>query len=51
MATPAFKFSFDAIYYRVSDMDEAIKFYRDVLGFKLTSRDYVARFNFRWRAI
>jgi len=46
MAAPAFKFSFDAIYYHVSDMDRAIEFYRDVLGFKLTSRDYVARFNF-----
>jgi predicted enzyme related to lactoylglutathione lyase len=25
-------------------MEKAIAFYRDVLGFKLTSRDYVARF-------
>jgi len=46
MATPAFKFKFDAIYYHVSDMDRAIEFYRDILGFKLTSRDYVARFDF-----
>ncbi len=45
MAAPAFNFKFDAIYYHVFDMDKAIAFYRDVLGFRLTSRDYVARFN------
>jgi len=38
------KFSFDAVYYHVSDMEKSIAFYRDVMGFKLTSRDYVARF-------
>jgi predicted enzyme related to lactoylglutathione lyase len=45
MPDTAFHFSFDAIYYRVKDMDKAIAFYRDVLGFPLKSRDYVARFD------
>lgn len=40
----SFKFSFDAVYYHVKDMEKAIAFYRDVLGFPLKSRDYVARF-------
>jgi predicted enzyme related to lactoylglutathione lyase len=40
----AFKFSFDAVYYHVRNMEKAIAFYRDVLGFTLKSRDYVARF-------
>jgi len=39
------KLSFDAVYYHVTDMEKSIAFYRDVLGFRLTSRDYVARFN------
>lgn len=38
------KLKFDAVYYHVNDMDRAIAFYRDVLGFRLVSRDYVARF-------
>ena len=38
------KFNFDAIFYYVSDLERAIKFYTDVLGFELQSRDYVARF-------
>jgi predicted enzyme related to lactoylglutathione lyase len=42
---PAFKFSFDAIYYHVTNMDNAVAFYRDILGLKLKSRDYVARFD------
>lgn len=46
MPDPAFKFSFDAVYYHVRNMDKAIAFYRDVLGFPLKSRDYVARFEF-----
>ncbi len=45
MATSELKFRFDAVYYHVSDMDKSIAFYRDVLGFKLASRDYVARFD------
>jgi predicted enzyme related to lactoylglutathione lyase len=44
MSDSAFKFSFDAIYYHVKNMDKAIAFYRDVLGFPIKSRDYVARF-------
>ena len=39
------KFTFDAVYYHVADLERAISFYRDVLGFELVSRDYVARFN------
>ncbi len=39
------QFRFDAIVYYVSDLDRAVRFYTDVLGFKLTSRDVVARFD------
>lgn len=45
MPESAFKFSFDAVYYHVKDIDRAIAFYRHVLGFPLKSRDYVARFD------
>lgn len=45
MSTQEFKLGFDAVYYHVTDMEKSIAFYRDVLGFRLTSRDYVARFN------
>ena len=45
MPNSPFKFSFDAVYYHVKDMEKAIAFYRDVLGFRLKSRDYVARFD------
>lgn len=38
-------FTFDAVYYHVTDMKRSIAFYRDVLGFRLTSHDYVARFD------
>jgi catechol 2,3-dioxygenase-like lactoylglutathione lyase family enzyme len=34
---------FDCIYYYVRDLDRSIAFYSDVLGFKLSSRDAVAR--------
>ncbi len=44
MPSTGLKFTFDAVYYHVTDMDRAIAFYRDTLGFTLTSRDYVARF-------
>jgi len=44
MATTALKLGFDAVYYHVNDMEKSIAFYRDVLGFTLTSRGYVARF-------
>jgi len=44
MPESPFKFSFDAVYYQVKDMERAIEFYRHVLGFPLQSRDYVARF-------
>ncbi len=38
-------FHFDCIFHSVKDMETAIQFYRDVLGFKLVSRDEVARFD------
>jgi len=38
------KFDFDAVFYYVSDLDRSVLFYRDVLGFRLHSRDVVARF-------
>lgn len=45
MPATALKVTFDAVYYHVTDMDKSIAFYRDVLGFPLKSRDYVARFD------
>jgi catechol 2,3-dioxygenase-like lactoylglutathione lyase family enzyme len=39
------EFHFDCVFHYVSDMEAAIRFYRDVLGFALTSRDVVARFD------
>lgn len=38
------KLEFDAVFYYVSDLDTAVRFYRDVLGLTLHSRDSVARF-------
>jgi len=37
-------FRFDCVFYYVSDLDRAIRFYSEVLGFQLSSRDAVARF-------
>lgn len=45
MPNQKLQLTFDAVYYHVSDMERSIAFYRDVLGFTLTSRDYVTRFN------
>jgi len=39
------EFHFDCVFHYVSHMDLAIRFYRDILGFKLISRDVVARFD------
>jgi catechol 2,3-dioxygenase-like lactoylglutathione lyase family enzyme len=39
------KFNFDCVAYYVSDMERAIRFYREVLGFRFVSRDDVARFD------
>ena len=39
------RLAFDCVFYYVSDMDRAISFYRDLLGFTLESRDVVARFD------
>jgi len=39
------RFQFDCIFYYVSDLELAIHFYRDILGFQLISRDVVARFD------
>ena len=44
-ATATLKLTFDAVYYHVTDMERSIGFYRDILGFPLSSRDYVARFD------
>ena len=44
-ATSKLKLSFDPIFYHTTDMAKSIAFYRDVLGFPLVSRDYVARFD------
>lgn len=37
------KFKFDCIFYYVRDLDISIPFYTEILGFKLDSRDMVAR--------
>lgn len=37
-------FRFDAVCYYVRDLEKAIGFYERVLGFRLASRDVVARF-------
>ena len=39
------KLTFDAVYYYVTDIEKSVAFYQDVLGLRLTSRDYVARFH------
>jgi len=41
----AVPYHFDCIFYYVSEMERAIRFYRDVLGLKSASRDVVARFD------
>ena len=38
------KLAFDCVFYYVSDIERAIRFYTDVLEFKVSSRDFVARF-------
>lgn len=38
-------FRFDCVFYYVSDLDAAVRFYTSLLGFNLTSRDVVARFD------
>jgi predicted enzyme related to lactoylglutathione lyase len=45
MPNSPLKLAFDAVYYHVTNMEKSIAFYRDVLGFPLKSRDYVARFD------
>ena len=39
------RFRFDCVFYYVSDLDRAVQFYTTVLGFRLSSRDHVARFH------
>jgi predicted enzyme related to lactoylglutathione lyase len=36
--------NFDCVYYYVSDLDQAVRFFSDTLGLELSSRDHVARF-------
>ena len=38
-------YHFDCVFYYVSEMERAIRFYRDILGLKFVSRDVVARFD------
>lgn len=38
------RFGFDCVFYYVSDLDRAVRFYQDVLGLKVTSHDFVTRF-------
>ena len=39
------RFRLDCVFYYVGDLDRAIEFYSTVLGFPLSSRDAVARFD------
>ena len=39
------RFSFDCVFYYVTDLDRAIQFYSEVLGMSLTARDSIARFD------
>ena len=41
----AVTYQFDCVFYYVSEMERAVRFYRDVLGFKSISQDVVARFD------
>ncbi len=36
---------FDSVFYYVSDLDRSVRFFTEVLGLKLASRDVVARFH------
>ncbi|HZQ71053.1 MAG TPA: VOC family protein [Terriglobales bacterium] len=45
MGNPELNVRFDAVYYHVTDMERSIRFYCDILGMQLVSRDYVARFD------
>lgn len=44
-AVAAMTFQFDCIFYYVQDLNRSIRFYAEVLGFRLMSRDAVARFD------
>jgi catechol 2,3-dioxygenase-like lactoylglutathione lyase family enzyme len=37
------KFKFDVVFHHISNLDRAVRFYRDVTGFRLHSQDSVAR--------
>jgi len=39
------RFKFDCVFYYVSDLERAVRFYSDVLGLTLLSKDVVARFD------
>jgi catechol 2,3-dioxygenase-like lactoylglutathione lyase family enzyme len=39
------RFRFDCVLYYVTDLDQAVEFYTNVLGLPLSSRDVVARFD------
>ncbi len=45
LSSSKLKFSFDTVFYYVTDMDASITFYRDTLGLPMVARDYVARFD------
>jgi predicted enzyme related to lactoylglutathione lyase len=39
------KLRFDCVFHHVSDLEESVRFYRDLLGLRLKSRDAIARFD------
>jgi len=38
------RYGFDCVFYYVSDVDRSVRFYQEVLGLKVTSQDFVTRF-------
>ena len=45
------RFRFDAVLYYVTDLDQAVEFYSNVLGLPLSSREAVARFEVDGRVL
>jgi len=39
------KLHFDCVFYYISDLERSIRFYREVVGLRLASRDTIARFD------
>ncbi len=51
MYPPLMQSEVDAVFYYVTDLDRSVRSYGEVLGMKLKSRDFVARFDIDQRAV